>query len=60
MNGHEHAGGHERDSDSLSSLEGDEVPPQPSAKALGKRKVVDVEGASGREWILRIFVIRGS
>jgi hypothetical protein len=47
VNGHVHI---EADSDSLSSLEEYGVPAQPSAKALGKRKVID-EVASGRECI---------
>lgn len=51
MNGHVSAGPHGEDSDSLSSLEEEEVPVQPSAKALGKRKVVDFEVTSGRELI---------
>ena len=50
------ASSHEGDSDSLSSLEEEEVPVQPSAKALGKRKVVDFEVASGRKSIACNFL----
>lgn len=57
MNGY--VGGQDGDSDSSSSLEEDEAPPQPSAKALGKRKVVDADGASGRGFFLYSFVILG-
>jgi len=47
-NGYVDPRSHEGDSDSLSSLEED-PPQQPSAKALGKRKVVEAEAVSERE-----------